>query len=134
MDHMDANKTHREKAGWELHKNAKSYFEQILREPTALRPLTFHLKNQDEQDMRDGAREKKEELISDVLLGSITHGRGIVGWLVRTYLHQLDANAECRLEDLPGGIDDRDEWREGGDPCCHGGLMIRMKWQNLSRQ
>ena len=42
------NKTHREKARWELHKNDTSYFEQILEakphETTAARPLTSHLK------------------------------------------------------------------------------------------
>ena len=32
MYHMDANKTHREKAIWELGKNASSYFKQILEE------------------------------------------------------------------------------------------------------
>ena len=30
MHHMDADKTHREKARWKLHKNATSGFEQIL--------------------------------------------------------------------------------------------------------
>ena len=46
---MDANKTHREKARWELHKNSSSYFEQIFEatfhKTTAVQPLTFHLKN-----------------------------------------------------------------------------------------
>ena len=30
MFHLDANETHGEKVRWELHKNAKFYFEQIL--------------------------------------------------------------------------------------------------------
>ena len=30
MHHMDANKTHREKAWWELHKKDTSYLQQIL--------------------------------------------------------------------------------------------------------
>ena len=30
MHHIDRNKMYREKAGWELHKNATSYFDQIL--------------------------------------------------------------------------------------------------------
>ena len=30
MHYMDANNMHKEKARWELHKNATSYFEQIL--------------------------------------------------------------------------------------------------------
>ena len=44
---MDADKTHIEKARWELHKNAMSYIEQILEatlhETAAVRPLTSHL-------------------------------------------------------------------------------------------
>ena len=46
---MDANKMHREKARWELYKNATSYFEQILEvtphKTIAAQPLTSHLKN-----------------------------------------------------------------------------------------
>ena len=41
---MDADKTPREKANWEVHKKATSYIEQILEaiphEITAVRPLT----------------------------------------------------------------------------------------------
>ena len=47
MHKVDADKTHREKSRWELHKNATSYIEQILEaalhETTAVRPLTSHL-------------------------------------------------------------------------------------------
>ena len=47
MHHIDAYKTHREKAWWELHKNVTSFIEQILEatshETTAVRPLTSHL-------------------------------------------------------------------------------------------
>ena len=46
---LDGNKMHRENARWELHKNATSYFEQILEatpyETTAVWPLIFYLKN-----------------------------------------------------------------------------------------
>ncbi len=41
---MEANKTLREKATWELHKNAMRYIEQIL-ETTALQLLNSPLKN-----------------------------------------------------------------------------------------
>ena len=44
---MDTNKMHREKARWELCKNAMSYFEQILETPrktAVVWPLTSHLK------------------------------------------------------------------------------------------
>ena len=46
--HIDANKTHEEKAKWELHENATSYFGQILEaasyKTTTIRPLTPNLK------------------------------------------------------------------------------------------
>ena len=47
MHCMDADKTYREKAKQELHKNATSYIEHFLEvtpdETTAVRPLTSHL-------------------------------------------------------------------------------------------
>ena len=49
MHHTDTDKTYREKAKWELHKNATSYKEQIREaiphEKTAVWPLTSHLQN-----------------------------------------------------------------------------------------
>ena len=46
MHHMDADKTHRDKVRWDLHKNATSYIEQILEatphETTAVWSLTSH--------------------------------------------------------------------------------------------
>ena len=46
---MDTDKMPREKARWELHKNATSYIEQILEETphktTAVQPLTSYHKN-----------------------------------------------------------------------------------------
>ena len=49
MYHMNTNKTYREKAKWELHKNDTSYFKQILEatphKTTAVQLLTFHLKD-----------------------------------------------------------------------------------------
>ena len=42
------------------------------------------------------------------------HGHASVGRPARIYLHQLCADTGCRLEDPPGVINDRDEWRESG--------------------
>ena len=46
---MDTNEADGTMARWELHKNATSYFEQILaatlHKTTAVQPLTFHHKN-----------------------------------------------------------------------------------------
>ena len=57
---------------------------------------------------------RKDKLISDVLLWTPTHGCTSIGWLARTYLHQLCVDTGCSLEDLPGVMDDRDGWRESG--------------------
>ena len=49
MYHMDANKTHKEKARLELHKNAANCLEQILeatsQKTAAIQPLASHLTN-----------------------------------------------------------------------------------------
>ena len=41
-----------------------------------------------------------------------SHGPTNVGRPARTYLHQLCADTECSLKDLPGEMDDIDWWRE----------------------
>ena len=49
MRHMSANKMHREKARWELHKNSTNNFEQTPeaapQETTAVQPFISHFKN-----------------------------------------------------------------------------------------
>ena len=49
LHQLDVNKTHEEKARWELHKNAMCCFQQIfepkLHKRAAVWPLTSHLKN-----------------------------------------------------------------------------------------
>ena len=54
----------------------------------------------------------KDELISDVLLWTPSHGWAKVGQPARTYIQQLCADTGCSLEDLPGVMDNRDGWRE----------------------
>ena len=54
----------------------------------------------------------KDELISDELLWTPSHGQTKVGWPARTYIQQLCADTECSLEDLPGAMDDKDGWWE----------------------
>ena len=49
----------------------------------------------------------KDELISDVLLWTPTHGCARVGRPARTYIQQL-----CNPEDLPEAMNDREKWRE----------------------
>ena len=76
-----------------------------------LPPIT-KISKLDEPDMRDTAGRSKEELISDILLWTPTHGRAKAGRSARTYIQQLCTDTGCSLEDLPGAMDDRDGWRE----------------------
>ena len=52
----------------------------------------------------------KDELISDVLRWTPSHGLASVGRPTRTYHHQLCTDTRCSLEDLSETVDDRDEW------------------------
>ena len=49
----------------------------------------------------------KDELVSDVLLWTLTYGRP-----ARTYIQQLCDDTECNPEDLPEAMNDRETWRE----------------------
>ena len=53
-----------------------------------------------------------DELISDVLLWTPSHGRAKVRRPARTYIQQLCADTWYSLEDLPEAMDDRVGWRE----------------------
>ena len=54
----------------------------------------------------------KDELISDILLWTPSHGRAKVGRPARTYIQQISADTRYSQEDLPGAIDYRDGWWE----------------------
>ena len=47
-----------------------------------------------------------DELINDILQWTSSHGRAKAGRPARTYIQQLGADRGCRLEDLPGAMDD----------------------------
>ena len=51
----------------------------------------------------------RDELISDVLLWTPSHGRAKTGWPARTYLQQLCVDTGYSPEDLPEAIE---VWRE----------------------
>ena len=53
----------------------------------------------------------KDELISDILLWTLAHGRAKVEQPARTYIQQLCVDTGYSLEDFLGAIDDRDGWR-----------------------
>ena len=54
----------------------------------------------------------RDEFIRDVLLWAPTHGRAKAGRPARTYIKQLCEDTGCCPEDLPGAMNDREEWRE----------------------
>ena len=54
----------------------------------------------------------REELISDVLLWTLTHVRAKAGRPARTYIQQLCEDTGCCPEDLPEAMNDREKWRE----------------------
>ena len=70
----------------------------------------------------------RDELISDVLLWTPTHGRAKAGRPARTYIQQLCEDTGCCPEDLPGAMNDREEWREGTGisvlPAWHDDIYI----------
>ena len=115
MHHVDTNQKHREKARWEIYKNAVCSFKRILvvtpHKTTAAWPLASHLKNK-VRGFAWHCWRGKDELISDILLWSSTHRRASVGQWVRNYLHQLCADTGCFLEDLLWVMDNMDGCRE----------------------
>ena len=54
----------------------------------------------------------RDELISDVLLWTPTHGRAKAGRPARTYIQRLCEDTGCSTEDLPEAINDREKWQE----------------------
>ena len=54
----------------------------------------------------------RDELISDVLLWTLTHGRAKAGRPARTYIQQLCEDTGFCPEDLPEAMNDREKWRE----------------------
>ena len=51
-----------------------------------------------------------DELISDVLQWTASHGRAKAGRPARTYKQQLCEDTGCSPEDLPEAMNDREEW------------------------
>ena len=54
----------------------------------------------------------RDELISDVLLWTPTHGRGKAGRPARTYIQQLCEDTRRSPEDLPEVMNDREKMRQ----------------------
>ena len=70
----------------------------------------------------------KDELISDILQWTPSHGWAKAGWPARTYIQQLCADTGCSLEDLPGAKDDRNGWWERVREICAGSATWWWWW------
>ena len=107
-----------EKAWWQLHKNAVSNIEQVLeaashKAAAILAPTTITKTIKIRQTRHAGhCWRSRDELISDVLLWTPSHGWAKTGWSARTYIQQLCADMRYSPEDLPEAMDDREGWRE----------------------
>ena len=117
MLHINFNKSHGEKAIWELQKNAACCFRQnqeaTPHKTAAVRPLASHLINHPRRSRyAEHCWICKEKPISDLLWQRSMHGHTSVDRPANIYLHQLCADTGCSLEDQLGAIDDRDGWRQ----------------------
>ena len=54
----------------------------------------------------------RDELISDILLWTPSHGRAKAGRPAQTYIQQLCEDTGCSPEDLPKAMNDRERWRK----------------------
>ena len=77
----------------------------------------------------------REELISDLLLWTLTYGRAKAGRPARTYIQQLCEDTGCSSEDLPEAINDKEMWREKVRDIRASGTTwwwwwSRVKWSN----
>ena len=54
----------------------------------------------------------RNEIISDVLLCTPSHGRAKAGRPARTYIQQVCEDTGYSPEDLPEAMNDRERWRE----------------------
>ena len=70
----------------------------------------------------------RDELISDILLWTASHGPAKAGRPARTYIQQLCADTGFSLEDLPRAMDDRDGWRERAREIHAGGVTWWWLW------
>ena len=104
------------------------------RKPAAIRLPAIHHENYPIRQTKHAGHcwRSKDELISDILLQTPSHGQAKAGWPARTYIQRLCADTGFSLEDLPGAMNDRYRWQERvGDPCWLHDMMIMMnsvKW------
>ena len=118
----------------------RAILEQVLEaapnKAASVRSPTTHQENYpfDESDMRDTAGENRDELISDIFLGTPSHGRAKEGRPARTYIQHLCIDTGCSIEDLQGAMDDRDGWRERVREISAGSVTWWWWWHTIRTQ
>ena len=70
----------------------------------------------------------RDELVSDILQWTPSHGQAKSGRPARTYIQQFCADTGYNLEDLPGAMDDRDGWWERIREICAGSVTWCWWW------
>ena len=70
----------------------------------------------------------KDELMSNVLLQILSHGRASVRRPAKIYLQKLHADTGCSLEDLPEAVDNREARESHGNPCYRHDMMMMIGW------
>ena len=90
-----------------------------------LPPITKTIKVRRTRYARHCGR-SRDELISDILLWTPSHGRAKAGRPTRTYIQHLYAYTGCSIEDRPETMDDREGWLE----MCWWRDMIMMMMMN----
>ena len=76
----------------------------------------------------------REELISDVLLWTPSHGRAKAGRPARTYIQQLCEDMGCSFENQTEAMKDREEWRERVRDIRAGDTTRWWWWEVTSRR
>ena len=125
--HLVFNKMPEEKARWELYQDAAYCFEQILEaapyKTKAVLPLPISPSKTSKVCW--ALLEKKDKLISNILLWIPVHQYTCVCWQAKTYIHHLCVDIGCCLENLPRAIEmdgtrrERERERKSqGNPYC----------------
>ena len=128
MHYMDANKTDEEKLDSNYTRILRAILNKSWREHPTKHQLYDHLppimKTIKVRRTRHAGHcwRSRDELISDVLLWTHSHGWAKAGQPAQTYIQQLCEDTGCSPENLPEAMNNREEWRERVRDICAGGL------------
>ena len=128
LHHLDFNEIPGEKARWEVHKNAACSFEQILEvapyRTAAVWPLTSNLTNHPRKMSKTcwAMLERKDKLISNILLWTPIQGHISVNQAAKTYIHQLCVD----IRSLSRELANRDE----SESSQHVLIMMNVSFTN----